>query len=264
MCWSSSLSRRKLLAACTTLVGGSLAGCTSTEGQGEEERKTPGSRTGATSIRIHNETNESVTLSVLVTDTDDKTRLDETVTIDPLDEVDPIDQQRLGLLPEGTDYTVNIDVENGPSETFQWQDVRIGLAPLHVIFDGSSDLLFTVGAGKTTDGKYGTNGAKTNGTTSLDIHNERDKTVSLSLSVANTDDKTLLNETFTLDPLDVVDPTKEQGLSKLAAGGDYTVNIDIEGGGSWSFQWQDVWLDFAPLHVLIAEESRLLYALEAE
>lgn len=254
------MKRRLLLAAIGSSV---MAGCQSMV-MGNKEGETTGSRKGATSVRIHNETNEPVTLSIVVTDKDDETRLDEMVTLDPLDEVDPIAEQYLGQLPEGTDYTVNIDVENGPSETFQWQDVRIGLAPLHVIFDGSSDLLFTVVAGKTTDGKYGTKGEETNGTTSLDIHNERDKTVSLSFSVANTDNKTLLNETFTLDPLDVVDPIKEQGLSKLAAGGDYTVNIDIEGGGSWSFKWQDVWLELAPLHVLIAEESRLLYALEAK
>lgn len=261
MFWSSSFSRRKLLAACTTLVGGSLAGCTL---KGEGEEASTGARTGATSVLIHNETTESVTFSVLVTDTDGKTRLDETVSLDPLGEVDPIAEQDLGQLPEGTDYTVTIDVENGPSETFEWQDVQIGLAPLHVVFDGRSDLLFTVGAGKTTDGKYRTNGAETNGTTSLKLHNERETTVSLSLLVANTDDTTLLNETFTLDPLDVVDPSKQQDLSKLAAGRDYTVTIDIEGGGSWSFQWQDVWLELAPLHVLIAEESRLLYTVEAE
>jgi hypothetical protein len=260
------MKRRVLLAA----IGSSaIAGCQSLATN--NGRETAGSRAdvngsskGATSVHIHNETNEPVTLSMVVTDTDDETRLDETVTVDPLDEVDPFDEHHLGLLPEGTDYTVTIDVENGPSETFQWQDVRIGLAPLHVIIDGSSDLLFTLGAGKTTKGEYGTNRGETNGTTSLDIHNERNKTVSLSLSVANTDEKTLLNETFTLNPLDVVDPITEQGRSKLAAGGDYTVTIDIEGGGSWSFQWQDVWLKLAPLHVLIAEESRLLYTLETD
>lgn len=77
MYWPTNLSRRTLLASCTALVGGSLAGCTLMAGQGSDG----GDGRGAASIMIHNEMDEKHTVSITATDSDGKTWIDLTDTV---------------------------------------------------------------------------------------------------------------------------------------------------------------------------------------
>lgn len=145
------MKRRLLLAAIGSSV---MAGCQSLAYNEEGEMKgtasnDKGGSKGATSVVIHNGTNETMSLSFSVADMDDNgtPRVKETVTLDPLEQIDPINEQHLSKLPVGGNYIITIDVEGGPSETFQWQDVRLELAPLHVIVEGNSNILFALAVG---------------------------------------------------------------------------------------------------------------------
>lgn len=149
MYWPITLSRRSLLAACPVLVGGSLAGCTMTQ----DERANEGSGTGATSIIIHNETNTSQSVSVTATDSDGKTWIDVTDTIDAHKHVDPLSlenakrtDQRVSQLPVGNDYTIDVAVDGGVSQTLEWEDVTLDLAPLRLLVIDKSYIAFTLQA----------------------------------------------------------------------------------------------------------------------
>lgn len=149
MYWPTTLSRRSLLAACPALVGGSLAGCTMMQ----DERAKEGAGRGATSIIIHNETNSSQSVSVTATDSDGKTWIDVTDTVDAHTHVDPISLenskrpgQRVSKLPEGNDYTVDVTVDGGVSQTLEWEDVTLDLAPLRLIIIDRSYIAFTLQA----------------------------------------------------------------------------------------------------------------------
>jgi hypothetical protein len=53
-----------------------------------------------------------------------------------------------GKLPTNTSsYTVQVSVEDGPSETFEWTDPSVELAPLWVRIDGTRNITFLLQAG---------------------------------------------------------------------------------------------------------------------
>jgi len=128
-------SRRKLLAATAAAASVGVAGCLS-----------PGSSKGATDVVLHNERSEPVTVELTITAADEsEPRHDVTLSLDPTEQATPTDD---GKLPVGTDYTVEADVRDGPSETYEWTDVRLELAPLHVLIDDSeNNVVFAVQVG---------------------------------------------------------------------------------------------------------------------
>lgn len=119
-------SRRRLLAATAAAASVGAAGCLS-----------PGSSKGATDVVVHNERRETITVELTITAADEsEPRHDVTVSLDSTEQATPTDD---GKLPVGTDYTVDVDVRDGPAETYEWTDVRLELAPLHVIVDDSEN-----------------------------------------------------------------------------------------------------------------------------
>lgn len=119
-------SRRQLLVATAGAASVGAAGCLSS-----------GSSKGATDVVLHNERRESITVELTITAADaSEPRHDVTVTLDPTEQATPTDD---GKLPVGTDYTVDVAVRDGPSETYEWTDVRLELAPLHVLIDDSEN-----------------------------------------------------------------------------------------------------------------------------
>lgn len=150
MSWLSTVTRRRLLVAGTALVGGSQCGMHA------EGDPSPGwkrkSRWCATGIYIHNETDSDQSVSVTATDADGKTWIDVTVPVDAHTnfQINPMSFEyqrtdlRVSLLPVGNDYTVDVAVDGGVSDTLEWNDVKQGLSPLRVIILDKSDLVFTV------------------------------------------------------------------------------------------------------------------------
>jgi hypothetical protein len=113
-------SRRELLTTFGTLLAASSAGCSFFQGTNK----------GATDVIIYNErsTTESVTVRITAAE-DDSPRLETTVTLDAGAETTPTASDKL---PVGTDYTIEISVSDGVTETYRWTDVRLERAPLRV------------------------------------------------------------------------------------------------------------------------------------
>lgn len=128
------LSRRSALATGAGLLGTSLAGCSMLD-----------VNKGATDVVLRNEATTPLSVTLTVTDDGAATpRLAETVTLEPSAVVTPTNDDKL---PVSADYSVEVAVEGGPSETYEWTDVQLDLAPLHVILDGSSNILFALQVG---------------------------------------------------------------------------------------------------------------------
>ena len=100
---------------------------------------------GATDVVIHNEATRPVSVRVTIADAgDDSPRIDRTIRLEPNTRATPTADDKL---PVGADYVVSIDVEGGPTEVYRWEDVRLDRAPLHVIVDGSSNVVFALQVG---------------------------------------------------------------------------------------------------------------------
>lgn len=86
------------------------------------------------------------TVSITITDTESDTpHTDRTLDLAPGETVDPVNS---GKLPaNGSSYTVDVVVEDGPSETFEWTDPSAELAPLWVRVDDSQNITFLLQAG---------------------------------------------------------------------------------------------------------------------
>ena len=50
-------------------------------------------------------------------------------------------------LPTNSGYTVVVDIEDGPRETFEWDDPDLELAPLYVLIDETENVKFLLQAG---------------------------------------------------------------------------------------------------------------------
>lgn len=74
----------------------------------------------------------------------DEPRLERTVTLDTGERVTPTDDDEL---PVGGDYDLTVDVADGPRERYRRSDVRLERAPMHVLVDGGSNVLFTLQVG---------------------------------------------------------------------------------------------------------------------
>lgn len=148
MYWSTTVSRRAVLTTCAAVVGSGLAGCT----MAGRQRTTDGGGTAATGIYIHNETDADKSVTLTATDSDGKTWIDVTVSVAAHNnfKVNPhsFDYQqtehKVSLLPVGNDYTVDVDIDGGGSNSLDWNDVKQGLSPLRILILDPSDIIFTV------------------------------------------------------------------------------------------------------------------------
>lgn len=117
-----------------------IAGCSSL-------RDDPGlSDSGATDVILSSAASEPRTVSVTITEADAETpRTDRTMDLSPGETVDPVND---GKLPTNTSsYSVSVSVVDGPSETFEWTDPTVELAPLWVRIDDSRNITFLLQAG---------------------------------------------------------------------------------------------------------------------
>ncbi|MDZ7849777.1 MAG: hypothetical protein U5K70_02830 [Halodesulfurarchaeum sp.] len=67
-----------------------------------------------------------------------------TLEVSQGEKVDPVNR---GKLPTNTSYTVDITVQDGGSETFDWTDPELGLAPLYVVIEDIQNIEFLFHAG---------------------------------------------------------------------------------------------------------------------
>ncbi len=128
-------TRRRYLSALVAVAGtASVAGCTSLWDQ-----------TGATDVIVHNVGEGQKTVSITITDTDAEARhTSRTVELDPGEKVDPVNRSKL---PTNTSYAVEVTVGETTSETFEWDDPDVELAPLHVLVDDTRNIKFLLQAG---------------------------------------------------------------------------------------------------------------------
>lgn len=118
----------------------SLAGCSLLQDQ------TGVGDSGATDVIVHNIAAEPKTVSITITDREaENPHTARTLTVSPEEIVDPVNS---GKLPTNTSgYTVEVAVNNGPSETFDWTDPTVQLAPLWVQIDETQNIRFLLQAG---------------------------------------------------------------------------------------------------------------------
>ena len=128
---SGRLGRRRLLAMLAAGASAtSLAGCASVR-----DRSGVGD-SGATDVIVHSIAAEPRTVSVTITAADAASpHTARTLAVAPGEVVDPVNA---GKLPTNTDgYTVEVAVTDGPSETFEWTESTVQLAPLWVRIHGT-------------------------------------------------------------------------------------------------------------------------------
>lgn len=124
------LPRREVLAATVALLSTSSAGCALSDGTSK----------GATDVRVSNESTDPKSVSVTITGADsEQPRLETTLSLDPGKQTTPTASDKL---PVGSDYTVEVDVEGGATDTYYWTDVSLDLAPLRVILSCNSEIYF--------------------------------------------------------------------------------------------------------------------------
>ncbi|WP_310898699.1 hypothetical protein [Haloarcula onubensis] len=84
-------------------------------------------------------------MSVTITpDGAEEPHTDRTLQIAPGDTVSPVNRSKL---PTNDGYTVDVTVEDGPAETYEWADPTVELAPLWVLVDGSENIKFLLQSG---------------------------------------------------------------------------------------------------------------------
>lgn len=128
-------SRRRLLSTVGAVAGvTALAGCSSLWNQ-----------TGATDVVAYNAGSETKVVAITITDSDsDEAHTARTLELAPAEGVDPVNDSKL---PTNASYTVEVVVEDGPSETFEWDDPDVELAPLYVMVDDSENVRFLLRVG---------------------------------------------------------------------------------------------------------------------
>lgn len=132
---SSVLGRRQALGTIATVAGiTTIPGCSALWDQ-----------TGATDVIVYNAAAEPITVSVTITDTSaENPHTSRTLEVTSGETVDPVNRSKL---PTNTSYTVEVAVENGPSETFEWDNPTVEQAPLWVLVDSTQNIKFLLQTG---------------------------------------------------------------------------------------------------------------------
>lgn len=131
---SKELDRRQYLSAVAVFAGTiATAGCLSWD------------QTGATDVIVYSLAADPATVSVTITDTDatdpHTTRM---LEVSQGEKVNPVNR---GKLPANTSYTVEVTVEEGASDAFEWNDPDLELAPLYVVIEDPQNIEFLFHAG---------------------------------------------------------------------------------------------------------------------
>ena len=136
----AAVGRRRSLLAIASAVSAGVAGCASFGGRAAV------GNSFATDVAVHSAASDPKTVSVTITETTAETaHTSETLDLDPGDTVDPVNDAKLPA--NGHSYVVDVDVTDGPSETFEWSDPSPDLAPLWVRIDDSENVRFLLQAG---------------------------------------------------------------------------------------------------------------------
>lgn len=94
---------------------------------------------------VRDVTPEPKTVSVAITPVGaDEPHTSRTFDVPARGVVDPVNRSKL---PTNDAYPVDVRVEGGPHETFEWTDPRVELAPLYVLIDGTGNVKFLLQAG---------------------------------------------------------------------------------------------------------------------
>jgi hypothetical protein len=134
------VSRRQSLVTMAAGATAGLAGCGSTQDTGGV------GDSFATDVIVHNAASAARTVSVRITAVDaDTPHTDTTLALSSGETVDPVNDGKLPATDGG--YVVDVDVDGGPSETFEWTDLSADLAPLWVRVDDSENIRFLLQAG---------------------------------------------------------------------------------------------------------------------
>ncbi|MFW5974242.1 MAG: hypothetical protein ACOCPZ_02545 [Natrialbaceae archaeon] len=136
------IGRRRSLLAMAAVATAGLAGCS----WGQNGNGNGMGNSGATDVIACNGASEPRTVTITVTEVDSDTpHTSRTLELSPGETVDPVNS---GKLPTtASSYTVEVSVENGPSETFEWEDPTVELAPLWVRVDETRNIKFLLQAG---------------------------------------------------------------------------------------------------------------------
>lgn len=138
---SSHLGRRRILATVAAVTSAtSIAGCSSLVGDNGV------GNSGATDVVAYSMASTPQTVSLTISDADaESPHTSRTLELSPGDVVDPVNDSKL---PTNTStYTIEVTVEDGPSETFEWTDPTVSLAPLWVQIDDTQNIKFLLQAG---------------------------------------------------------------------------------------------------------------------
>lgn len=134
------VTRRRSLVTMAAAATVGLAGCGSpadSDGVGNSF---------ATDVVVHNAASGARTVSITITALDAETaHTDRTLDLAGGETVDPVNDGKLPANDGG--YAVDVTVERGPSETFEWTDPSADLAPLWVRIDDSENVRFLLQAG---------------------------------------------------------------------------------------------------------------------
>lgn len=128
------IDRRQYLSALAAFAGvTTTAGCLTTN------------QSGATDIVLYSLAADTSNVSVVVTDTDaTEPHTSRTLSVSQGDKIDPVNR---GKLPTNASYTVEVTVEEGASETFDWTEPELDLAPLHVLVEDPQTVEFLYNTG---------------------------------------------------------------------------------------------------------------------
>lgn len=122
-------------------IATSIAGCSSlASGDGVGD-------SGATDVVVSNLAATPQTVSITITKMSaERPHTSRTLELSPGEVVDPVNSSRLPTNKDTT-YTVEVTVENGPSETFEWAEPTVELAPLWIQIDDTRNIKFLLQAG---------------------------------------------------------------------------------------------------------------------
>jgi Tfp pilus assembly major pilin PilA len=137
---SSFHQTRRRFVSVLAWIGGTvtLSGCAT-------RRDNPPRQLGATDVVVVNDSSSHKTVTVTITDVEaNEIHTDRAITTAPRTQNDSVND---GKLPLNTDYRIEVNVENGPAETFEWDDPVIDRAPLWIRVDDSRNITFLLQAG---------------------------------------------------------------------------------------------------------------------
>jgi hypothetical protein len=120
-------------------IGGTttLSGCATRQDDSPQQ-------VGATDVVVLNDASSRKTATVTITDVEaETTHTERTIVTAPSERLDV----NRGKLPLNTAYRIAVSVENGPSETFEWDDPVVDRAPLWILIDDGRNIRFLLQAG---------------------------------------------------------------------------------------------------------------------